>query len=72
MPSHAACSASHTEPDRKTLDGYPNAKVMTAIRSRIRRSSHGKLLVAPQYHLLHHQPLENVFGLDCFFRAEDR
>ena len=36
----------------------------------MRWSPHSKLLVALQYHLLHHQPLENVFGRDCFFRAE--
>ena len=44
----------------------------TAFRSRTRWPPHRELLVALQYHLLDHQPLENVLGRDAFFQAEDR
>ena len=44
----------------------------TAFRSRTRWPPHRELLVALQYHLLDHQPLENVLGRDAFFQAEER
>ena len=57
-------------PIRNHVDGCGLSK--TAICSRTRWPPHRELLVALQYHLLDHQPLENVLGRDSFFQAEDR
>ena len=44
----------------------------TSIRSSRRWPPNRKLLIAPQYHLLNHQSLENGLGRESSLHAEDR